>query len=299
MNQFLSERMNKIPIDFVAGSHGNYLETVCNIRFGITKKESNFTKLGSSHKKSPEYQKTKLFDARHWSELDPQQLSAYPVVVSIQFEPQDLLLLSSISLLRAGDANIDNNFLETNTVTKLSSSYYTGVVDEIKQAYPFVDLSTDHIPRNVLREYFKFGFRDHKHNGYWSKQQQMVYGSNQTVLKFCFSWFYDTESFVSAIQSLSQQLNFDFVPNDDFYRTHEKFLSLNPYITHKPQCDNIIEAVRHGTHIDIPSLSLFQESYINGCLENIYHKEMPFHQNKYFTSTKDVLHYIEHLAPDL
>jgi hypothetical protein len=51
--------------------------------------------------------------------------------------------------------------------------------------------------------------------------------------------------------------------------------------------------------IQIPQLTLFQESYINAKLENYYAKEMPFHQAKYFTNTKDVLQYIKTQAPNL
>jgi hypothetical protein len=291
--------VNKIPIDFIPGSHGNYLETVCNAEFGITKKESNFNKLGSSHKKSLEYQKTKLFDARHWYEFYPQELLLYPIVISIQFEKEDLLMLSSISLLRAADINIDNNYLEINTVAKLSNPYYNDVLADIKQAYPFVDLSTNHIPRNVLREYFKFGFRDPEVNGYWRKQQKMVYQANQTVIPFRFASFYNINQFANEIKTVADHLNFNFNFTDEFYQTHEKFLSLNQYTNHQQQCDTIVNAVKNHTHIDIPPLSLFQESYINACLENIYRVEMPFHQDKYFSSTKDVLYYIEHMAPTL
>jgi len=291
--------MIKIPIDFVAGSHGHYLESVCNQEFGIVNKETHFTEHGTSHKKSTEYQRNKLFDARHWFELYPHELATHPIVVSIQFSKEDLLLMMSVSLLRAGDANIDNNQLEENTVTKLLNSHYQAVVTNIKQAYPFLDLSADHIPRNVLREYFKFGFKNPEINGYWLKQQQMVYQPGQQVLKFNFSSFYNIGLFTGELCYLAKDLGFNFEPTEEFCSTHEKFLSFIPYTKHKEQCDMIVNAIKQHAHIDIPKLSLFQESYINGCLENIYHKEMPFHQDEYFKTTKDVLYYIECLAPNL
>ena len=291
--------MKKIPIDFVAGSHGHYLETVCNQEFGIVKKENNFTASGTSHVKSATYQTNKVFDANHWFELYPTELSKYPVVVSIQFTKDDLLLLSSVSLLRAGDANIDNDLLEEDTVNKLLKSYYQNLLLEIKQAYPFLDLSAGSIPRNVLREFFKFGFKDPEVNGYWLTQQQMVYHPDQKVLKFNFSSFYNIGLFTSELLYLARELGFDFIPTEDFCQKHQKFLKLNPFVNHKTQCDQIIDAIIKQVYIDLPSLTLFQESYINGCLENIYNKEMPFHQNEYFTSTKDVLYYLEHLAPNL
>ena len=133
--------MKKIPIDFVAGSHGHYLETVCNQEFGIVKKENNFTASGTSHVKSATYQTNKVFDANHWFELYPTELSKYPVVVSIQFTKDDLLLLSSVSLLRAGDANIDNDLLEEDTVNKLLKSYYQNPRVQIK--------NISNLPNNV------------------------------------------------------------------------------------------------------------------------------------------------------
>lgn len=289
----------KIPIDFVAGSHGHYLETVCNQEFGIVKKEDNFTSSGTSHVKSAMYKANKVFDANHWAELYPSELSKYPMVVSIQFSKDDLLLLSSVSLLRAGDANIDNNLLEEDTVNKLLNSYYQNLLAEIKQAYPFLDLSTGSIPRNVLREFFKFGFKRPEINGYWLAQQQMIYHTDQKVLKFNFSSFYNIGLFTNELLCLAKDIGFDFTPNEDFCQRHQKFLELNPFVNHKAQCDHIIDSITKQAHIYIPSLSLFQESYINGCLENIYNKEMPFHQDKYFTSTRDMLYYLDHLAPNL
>lgn len=294
----MSERV-VIPIDFVAGSHGNYLEVVCNQEFGITKKENNFTPLGTSHCKSEEYNKSKLFIAKHWSERYSSDLKHYPVVVAIQFAPEDLLLLSSVSMLRAGDSNIDNNQLEYDTVSKLSNSYYQDVVNDIKKSYPFLDLSFGDIPRHVLREYFKFGFKTPNVNGYWLKQQQMIYGADQKVVKFKFSSFYNIELFTNELLYLSKELGFDFVPTAEFYQKHDQFLKFNPFVNHKQQCDQIISSITQNIHIDIPKLSLFQESYINGCLENLYNKEMPFYQDKYFNSTKDMLYYLENTAPNI
>jgi hypothetical protein len=39
-------------------------------------------------------------------------------------------------------------------------------------------------------------------------------------------------------------------------------------------------------------LTLFKESYINAQLEKIFNIEMPFLQEEYFTSTKEIIEYI-------
>ena len=291
--------LDTIPIDFVAGSHGNYLETVCNQGFGIVPRENNFTKHGTSHSKSHSYKKQKVFDARHWFSNYFHELQTHSHVISIRYQQDDLLLLSSVSLLRSGDYGINNDQLEHNTVTKLNNLHYKNVLEQLYQAYPFLDRNCADIPRWVLREFYKFGFRDPNINGYWKEQQKMCYGADQQVFDFEFGSFYNIDQFARQLADLANFLNTEFEFVDDFYATHEKFLSYIPYRDHKQQCDQIINYINNSEIQPIPPLTLFQESYINGCLENLYHKEMPFHQDKYFTSTKDVLYYLEHLAPNL
>lgn len=287
-----------IPIDFVAGSHGNFLETVLNKYFHFVPHENNFTAMGTSHNKSKQYNQQKFFWANHWSKWYSNQLEQYEKVIAIKFEPDDLLLLLSVSLLRAGDLNIDNNTLELNTRIKLNNWVYQQVLDQIDIAYPFLDQTQTSIPRNILREFFKFGFQNHNTNGFWIEQQKMQY-PNQSVFCFWFKDFYDHAQFVHRIQQLENWLNLQFDFSQDFAKDHALFLKGIPYCHYKQQCDEIINCVQQKQNQPIPQLSLFQESYINAQLENLYQREMPFHDLAYFTNTKDVLYYLEHQAPKL
>jgi hypothetical protein len=149
----------------------------------------------------------------------------------------------------------------------------------------------------VLREFFKFGFRDPTHNGYWKKQQQMTYTNSSCVFRF--KSFYDYELFVENLREVEAFVELPFSYCEELESLHRNFLELNPFRHHATQCDEIIEAVQQEIEITIPKLTLFQESYINGRLESIYQKEMPFHDVTYFTSTKDMLKYIETQAPNL
>jgi len=292
--------LNSVAIDFVAGSHGHFLETTLNKFFGLVSNDiDTFTSLGTSHNTSPNYNKHKVFCANHWSELFHTHLDGFQKIISIRFSPADLLLLSSVSLLRAGDYNIHNDELEIDTVGKLNNIHYQDTLSLIYNAYPFLDQSQSSIPRYVLREFYKFGFKDTDVNGYWIKQQQMQYPTGCEVCYFDFSSFYNIDAFVSNIKRVEELTNMSFDFSAEFYQQHNKFLSFIPYITHKEQCDRIIDCVCQQVDVTIPKLTLFQESYINGQLENIYQKEMPFHQDRYFTSTKDVLYYIENNAPTL
>lgn len=289
-----------IPIDFVAGSHGNFLETILNQRFNIVETSETFTDIGASHRKSKDYEQNKLFSAKHWFQrYSSEYMEQFDKIISIKFDQDDLLLLSSVSLLRAGDMNIDNDYLEIDTRVKLNNQFYGYIIDQIDHAYPFLDRNEVSIPRNVLREFFKFGFRNPEINGFWTIQNNMQYHRDSEVFVFKFKSFYNIDQLVSQIKDLKHFLDMKFDFSDDFYKHHKKFLSFIPYIGHKQVCDNIIGCIQTGTNIEIPDLSLFQESYINGNLERLYQKEMPFHSVDYCKSTAEMLYYIEHQAPSL
>jgi hypothetical protein len=288
-----------IPIDFVAGSHGNFLETILNKYFGFVAKENTLTATGTSHNKSDSYLQQRVFWARHWFEQYQQELNTFEKIISVRFSQDDLLLLSSVSLLRAGDMNINNDNLEIDTQCKLNNEFYKDTLNLIYQSYPFLDTEAPSIERYILREFFKFGFRDPDYNGYWIKQQQMTYLTESQVFYVEFDSFYKIDKLENMIRQLEVFVGKRFDFSQEFYQEHQRFLSFIPYIDHKKTCDWIVQAVLTGQDIVVPQLTLFQESYINGTLERLFQREMPFHQPDYFTSTKDMLYYINHTAPNL
>lgn len=291
---------NIIPIDFVAGSHGHFLEVTLNKFFGFTPVFDSFTATGTSHVATVQYLKSRVFDADHWYRT-PEKIQNVDKVISIRFDHNSLLLLSSLSLLRSTDRNIDNNQLEIDTYNKLNNKDYKNTLDCILKSYPFlsVDQNNSSIPRNVLREFYKFGFIDHTINGLWIEQQTMRYLPDTKVFYFDFENFYNLEKFNAALVELEQFVGVKFNFCSEFVDSYNKFLSFIPYQTHKEQCDQIVQSVVDQRSESIPPLTLFQESYINAQLEKIYKKEMPFHDLTYFTSTEDVLQYIMTDAPDL
>ena len=124
-----------IHIDFQGGAHGNYLEFVCNKFLGnIDVAGLPFNQLGSSHKK--QYLQDKVFTAWHYFEYHGQRTELYDSkIISIQINSADLLPLASVSLLRAGDYNIDNDQLESNTYNKLNNIDYCWVLEKIIQKF--------------------------------------------------------------------------------------------------------------------------------------------------------------------
>jgi hypothetical protein len=123
-----------IRIDFQGGAHGNFLEFVCNKLAGVVSTSAMpFNSLGSSHKKS--YVSDRIFVSGHYSFFPESYTLDTKKIISIQIEADDLLPLSQISILRAGDYAIDNDQLEIDTYHKLNNLDYKKVLDNIKNSF--------------------------------------------------------------------------------------------------------------------------------------------------------------------
>lgn len=121
----------QINIDYQAGAHGNFLEFVCNIVAGIEANNSPFNQAGAAHCRH--YKTKKKFNAKHFSFYKMPFSSNR--VIAIKIGVDDLLPLSQISLLRAGDLNIDNDELEFNTYNKLNNQYYRSTLDNLTNSF--------------------------------------------------------------------------------------------------------------------------------------------------------------------
>lgn len=289
-----------IPLDFVAGTHGHFVEYLLNRGFGFTEIDfSFFTKIGTSHNRPVSYLTQREIQCGHWFETDPTVVSHADNVIRIVYDQDDLLLVSSISLLRTADYGIDNDLLHLDTKNKFNNLHYFGVLDEIYKAYPNVDQQAGNIPRNILREFFKFGFLDPNINGYWIKLQDMLAIKARTVYTINLKDIHDHTRLLHRFGNMESWIKKKFVAGDWFKELHQQFMDKIPYLMHQQQCDRIVQAVERQEYMEIPKLTLLQESYSNARLESIFRKEFPFHQIGYFTNTKDVLEYIKHRAPDI
>lgn len=285
-----------IPIDFVPGMHGHFLETLCNVVFGYCNPDNFFTPNGTSHQKSSQYYASRKFVANHWSDSLPEMLHRYRTVISISLSVDDLLLASTVSLLRAGDYNIDDNTLEIDTIKKLSIPAYRNTLSDIIAAYPVPADATD-IPRYILREFFKFVFKDPTNYGLWIKQQELTYTKTQDVFRFNFNSFYDTCLLKEEISNLAKFLDIQIKNHNVIDHLHPQFLNHLPFRDIQSTCTTVINNVVNQVDSPIPPLRLLQESYVNAHLELLFKKEMPFNQPNYFTSTKDIIYYLDNQAP--
>ena len=145
----INKKYARIFVDFLGGAHGNYLEFICNKFFNVMPAElvdfSPFNAYGASHNKPESYNTNAVFLGLHstssgsrFTNVDNDvefNKSSSGVIVYIDIAPSDLLLLSQISLLRAGDGNIDNDYLEINTYNKLNNVNYRSVLDNIISSF--------------------------------------------------------------------------------------------------------------------------------------------------------------------
>lgn len=281
-----------LEIDFVGGSHGNFLEFILNKLILKNINYLPFTELGTSHNKC--YDKFSMpVQANHYT-LFNRNTKSNNVIHILVTEEDDLLQLMSISLFRSGDFAIKDDELEINTYDKLNNECYKNLLSNINSSYNILlNDSQPHCPRYILREFFKFGFKLPSINNF-------VRISNTALEKFksqkCFLFpiksFYNYNSFINELQSIKNfyKLDFELI---DLKEIHDNFLkNLNCFLNLTARANEIISCVKDNQNFDIGKLTLFQESYINAKLENIYNIEMPFMQNTYFANTYEIITYI-------
>jgi len=276
-----------ICIDFIPGSHGNFLKYVLNNLLNKEDLELPFNNFGASHKKN----KNLFVHCGHYN-FDGNKIPS-DNIISIRFTEGDLLQLFSVSFYRVGDQNIEDVNLHINTYYKLLK-FNSQIIESLNKSYGLnISEGNQNCPKYILREFFKFGFKDPSIHGFTIGLNKMNYTNNKKVYNFDYSSFYNYDKFKNELKNIESFFNLKFYPKD-LKEIHDEFISyLTKYLELKPQADSIIESVKNNEYVDIPDLTLLQESYINAILENLYQIEMPFHQEEYFTNTKQIVEWIK------
>ena len=319
-----------IQIDFVAGSHGNFLEFVLEkMMHPAGLPPTPFNDSGSSHNKP--YQK-KSFKANHFFQVGG---TTEKNVIQLVYGQDDLLPLMSISLLRAGDMMINDKDLHIDTFNKLNNEHYKSLLDnilnsfselngynEIKaQTWPDVKTVDDfyrlpswiiqecktqfnfapvvinennpNIRRSILREAFKIGFKNPEINGFMKEFKKMSY-VDCNLYKIPFSSFYNYDEFNIHIKNIEQFFNLKFI-GFDLKSLHTEFLKRQPFKNIKKETDFLVDEIKNGGTHSLLSLTLFQESYIDAKLELLYNIEMPANVDQYFATTKHIFEYLNEI----
>jgi hypothetical protein len=294
-----------IHIDFYPGSHGNYLEFVCNKIAGITVGVP-FNSKGASHSKK--YIKRKIFHAHHYSFWS--KPFKFDKIIKIQVNHADWLQLRQISLLRGGDIGYDNNLLEIDTYNKLNKyKNFHPLLDniiqgffanQIKNSYDAVkdplwpDVITlndfknlpDWIKKECVEQHGivlleltpdnpncpRSILREFFQIGFQTPEQdptlllyQKQIKSDQTYT-FPFQCFYHKSNFLQEIEKIALWANIPYNCQQDIAELHDEFLKRQPYIHSKSRCDNIVYQIQNNKIVDLPKTDMLEEAYINAKL---------------------------------
>lgn len=277
-----------IYIDFQAGQHGNFLEFVCNKFLArVPCSDSPFNQYGASHDKT--YYEDPVFKSAHFFSKQEQPFQGQKII-SIRLTEDDILPHASIAFLRSDDRNYDNDQLEIDTYNKMYKyAPFRPMFENIVKAY-HLDLSEQNpnCPRNILREFYKFWFRNPRWGFVSIQEEKMVYPPSNDVLNFPFMSFYEHDKFVDQLLKIANWGGYTFDRSDQFENLYAEFIKRQPYIHSKTDCDALLARIFAGEEFDIPKLTLFQESYMNAKLEEHYNVEMPFHDLVWFTNSQEI-----------
>jgi hypothetical protein len=125
-------------------------------------------------------------------------------------------------------------------------------------------------PRSVLREFFQIGFDKPENNGFIVRQNQIKYSDFMQVYVFPFQCFYNTFDFLQEIKKVAEWAGIQYTCQQEIEHLHDKFLQKQIYKDSKLKCDKIIMRIQNNEIVQIPSVDLLEEAYINAKLGRNY-----------------------------
>lgn len=281
-----------ILIDFVPGSHGNFLETVLNsVELGQCIEAFNY--LGASHNK-PE-PSGGSFVAMHLS-FNPEKyhyrMTDFEAIISISLTQHDLPILQSLVLYRAGDSGIDLN--DVGKIAQMLDN--RTIVESAKEIYEnFYDLLSrwDAVDRNSIREMLKLSYNPQT-NGIMSRYESISYPDEIPMIDFPFRSFYDRHEFIKALTSTFDKLHMDVDVISCVSEMHERFLERNPFVDLCLLPNKYFDALKNGQDLGMIDMTVYQEAYLDYLYERHYGIEALFYHadGKYFSSTGEIAQYV-------
>jgi hypothetical protein len=276
-----------IYIDFFGGLHGNFLAYVLNsLDKNFDRTFSPFTQFGTSHNPYP---KT-ICVANHYSWFNI-KIPDNESILSIKPELEDCLLVTLLCFGRAGDYNFNLKKFNKNFYDQIKDTNFSDIADNIHKAYNYDVKKYNNVPRGILREYFKFGFKDYALNGILKAAQTLKYSDKGLVINF--KDLYTLDTFKNLIIDITQYYNLPVeVDVDWLIRVWTNFITKINEFEKVENCNQILNAIQENIHLPI-NFDVLQEAWLNGQLENLYSMEMPFHQEEYFQDTTEILNFID------
>ena len=274
-----------IEIDFFGGLHGNFLCFCINALDPALKNVSPFTQYGTSH---VTYNQT-LAIKNHYTQF--QIPTNGTDVISIIGDESDCLLINLLCYGRVGDYNFDLKNFNVNFYDQIKHTKFEELADDIKRIYGVDVRKTNSIDRGILREFFKFKFHVYADNNIIRTIKRQKY--KFPVMEINFKNFYNFETFICIMEDIIRTFKLNYQLDVQWYKElWEKFISQVTQIKDANDSYEVLDAIQKRQLLPI-DFNILQEAWLNARLENIYKKEMPFMQEKYFNDTLEIVKYLE------
>ena len=225
-----------IKIDFVAGTHGHFLEYVANVYIMQTlpSNTSIFTDAGASHRADAAYFHNKIIQCGHFS-YENLPFDDTDSVIQIVVENNDInqFIVTTNLIYRCADIGFDNHMMQIPQSTRDNSVLYRN------DWY------------SKFNEYSKYGL-----------SHQMNANIPNECFEFDFNAFYCFTKFCKELNKLAFFLNQAFFPNDSLYVLWHEFITNNQGWKSFNKCNKIIENI-FSNKTSIIDCTIIEQGWIN------------------------------------
>lgn len=298
-----------IYIDFVPGTHGQYLAYACNRYFTESYYLDSFElydNLGRAHRSSTEFIANKTFDAQHLFELDD-NTNFGSKIIRITFESDDMFYLTDRYLTKAGAYTVEIDNLTHNTYQKLNNEQHRPILDNLingwchpqwlsqtKQAFiqqlgvcslTRLDELYPDCPEWILREFYKINF-DSQSNGL--TQRLRKFAPEVAVFYFPLRCILDAKGFIDKMIELAAWLEVDIYSIGNLIKEHSHFLRLQS-ISRDQQTTSIGTALIAGINRDITHFDWLQQAWVWHKAEWIFEQRLTNVPQTFYNNTNEIL----------
>lgn len=274
-----------------AGCHGHYLTYLID-RLSVDTPsitELPFNNLGNSHL-NLEYSGYARF--LHVFQYQDKNLKESNIIKIIY--PNDILYYERVAMSRAGDANRDlhNLHLDISFMETYNKEFY----QKIKKLY---NVSSNRIPKCILRDAYKIGFLD------WTNQGSVISSKedigwinnnlkdNNNLYLFEVNKFFSLESIRKELKIIDELFSLNLNLEELEY-VHTEFIKRNKILNTQQRTEQVLNAVSNNRSIKIPELDILQQAYVYAVLEkNNDFITMPMTET-FFTDTQEIIDYINY-----
>jgi len=280
---------NIANITYQGGTHGRFLSFFLD-KFSRRTPEIThlpFTKAGTSHAKK-EMLSGKFPDWHNLQNGKDIFMNTHERHVLITVETEDLLNIERAVTMRTGDLNVDTN--KENVETTADFLQVFPWADKCAEMYN-LDLTTQNIPRFIMRDFYKKSFLDPEQNGFIVADRAMRNNKPAECFEFPVSHMWNKDKFIETIKALDKKFDLQLdIPDFTIYDT---FRSKYPPLATEHRTSNAIDHIKNKQDMDISELETVEQAYLASWIEKNYDFITVPLTNYFFQSTKEICQWLE------